>query len=123
MDTTYIWKYGNYEHELDMQNCETAKRFDEAFQSMKSKADKLNPNGKLHEILGCYCEAVYAFFDGIFGEGASGEIFSDTMNARDCTSAYESILEYVSEQSGKDTAQRYNLIERFSKNRAQRRAK
>lgn len=117
-----IWSINGIEFELDMSDVSAQERYEKALENLGKNDKNLSKTGRNSERTLAYCNMFRAFFDDIFGEGASQKIFGDVNNARIMTETYEQFLEFVTKQGELFTQTRDRVLNRFSPNRAQRRA-
>lgn len=121
MDCTK-WHIKGIELELDMQDVATVERYEAAFARMGETEKNLPKDGKASERLRAFCRMFRNLYDDIFGPGTSDKIFGDNDNARVATEVYEQFLEFVSGQRNPVDEIQNRIADRFSPNRAQRRA-
>lgn len=93
------WKIKNLEYEVDMGDVEFAERFETAVNNMDESDKACDKTGKASVILKKQCQIVHNFFDDVFGEGTSKEIFEGKYNYKDCVNAYYSLLDCADEST------------------------
>lgn len=123
MDSLTTWEYNGVSLELNLQDVETAERYEAAFDEMAAREKTFPKDGRSSEIFRAYCEMMYGLFDAIFGEGTSKKLCGDRLDAGACTEAYDSFLAFVSKQATHAAERRASVVTKYSANRAQRRAK
>lgn len=123
MDSLTTWEYNGATLELNLQDVETAERYEVAFDEMAAREKAFPKDGKNSAIFRAYCEMMYALFDAIFGEGTSQKLMGEKLDAGVCTEAYESFLDFVNKQAVNAVERRAGIVTKYSPNRAQRRAK
>ena len=60
---------------------------------------------------------VFCFFDEVFGQGTSKNIFGNRTNLRECIKAVETLIDHVN----KDAEEANKMINKYSPNRVARR--
>lgn len=105
-----IWKINGLELTLDMEDADTAERYESAFEAMVKEENETKNIVKLSEKIRSYCKIFRSLYDRIFGEGTSEKIFE---NAPDNCSEYDKVycdfLDFVKNQQS-DSAQRRSEI-------------
>lgn len=117
-----VWNINGNEFFIDMGDVSAQQRFEKALENLKKNEKVLPKTGLNSERTLAFCNMFRAFFDDIFGEGASQKIFGDVNNARIMTETYEQFLEFVQKQGELFQQTNNRVLNRFSPNRAQRRA-
>lgn len=117
-----IWRYNGQEMYLDLTDVETVEHYEQVVQNMGNGMNNLPKDGSQSSILRAYCELLRGVFDDMFGEGTAEKLFGDRLNATEITEAYESFLAFVSEQGQQVTNIQNRIVNRYSPNRAARRA-
>jgi len=122
MDSLTTWEYNGQSFFLDLQDVETAERYEAAFEKMDESEKTFPRTGKTSAIYRAYCAMLDDLFDALFGAGTRQKLFGDTMNAGSRTDAYESFLAFASKQAASSAERRAGIVAKYSPNRAQRRA-
>lgn len=117
-----IWRVNGCEFILDLQDVDEIERFEKAIERMDIAEKALPKDGKASDRMRAYCMMYRNLYDDLFGEGAAQKIFGDTNNARVCNEVYEQFLTFVESQGEVASTSRRRITERYSPNRAQRRA-
>lgn len=117
-----VWTYNGVEMELDLTDVEVVERYEEVIESMDAGIKNLPKEGKQSEILKAYCLLMKGIFDDLFGEGTSTKMFGEKLNATQITEAYEDFLAFVAAHGSRVTEVQNRIVNRYSPNRAQRRA-
>lgn len=117
-----VWRINGHEFVLDIQDADTAERYEEAFSRMGQEEKNLPKDGKHSAWLRAYCGMFRNLFDHIFGNGAAVKILGEKDNTRVATETYEDFLNFIAAQQEPLAALQNRVINRFSPNRAQRRA-
>lgn len=79
----------------------------------------LNASGRIKE----QCNVVRTFFDGVCGEGTSQKIFGDSFNYRTHYEAFESFVMQANAEAEAEQKAIEDRADKYTLNRAQRRAK
>lgn len=117
-----VWNYGGASFTLDMDDVETAERYEAAFQKMQAQfaePDGTSEAAKLRE----YCEAIRFLLDDLFGEGTAQKLLGEKLNIAACDDAYGSFMTFVQAQTVEIENRQREMFSRFAPNRAARRAK
>lgn len=83
-----LFKYGDFEKQLDFSDPDFLDKIEEANNRMKQKAAAVPMTGKQTDITRKQVEILDAFFDEILGDGASAKMFN-TKSALKRTEAFE----------------------------------
>ena len=114
------------ELEFDILDVDTFGAYTEAGEQMQEKAAEIEEAQKNRNVFQAFrltCEAVNAFFDHIFGEGTSEELFGSRMNFRTSMEAYKTLKDEAEKQLKEQAELTRGLFnDKSSGNRAQRRA-
>jgi len=116
------WEINGLTFEMDLEDAETAERYEEAFDLMEQEEKKMNKAGKLSEKIRAYCKLFEVLYDRLFGEGSGKAILGDKPNTRVCNEVYDNFLNFVATQRDQSLAFQNSMVNRYSPNRAQRRA-
>ena len=65
-----LWKFGNFEAEVDFTDADFLDTLDEAKEVMWEQQKAVPVVGKNADIIRAQCACYYAFFDTLFGDGA-----------------------------------------------------
>ena len=119
-----IWKINGLELTLDMEDADTAERYESAFEVMTKEERETRNIAKLSKKIRAYCRIFRNLYDGIFGEGTSAKIFENVPeNCAEYDRIYYDFLDFVKNQQS-DSAQRRNeILAKYTVNRQQRRMK
>ena len=120
--TNTLWEINGQSFEFDLQDADTAEKYENAFADMGEREKVLPKDGKPSEYIKAYHKMFVSLYDDVLGDGCGVKIVGEKANARICNEAYESFLEFVAKQKASTMEQQNNLINKFSPNRAQRRA-
>lgn len=89
-----LWKFGNFEAEVDFTDADFLDNLEEAKTAMDNKLKFVPKTGKRSDIVRAQCECFYTFFDVLFGEGAGEEVFGGKNSLELCAKAAESITSF-----------------------------
>lgn len=89
-----LWKFGNFEAEVDFTDADFLDTLDEAKKAMNLRLKKVPKTGKTSDIVRAQCSCFYAFFDTLFGDGAGDEIFDGKNSLELCCKAAESLNKF-----------------------------
>lgn len=116
------WEYNGVSLELDMDDIETAERYQAAFDAMLETYQEPAEGTGTVERLRKYCEAIRFLFDRIFGDGTATKLMGERLHIGACEDAYDSFLTFVQQQTTDRTARHIQMIRKYAPNRAQKRA-
>lgn len=116
------WEINGLTFELDLEDAETAERYEEAFDLMEQEEKQMAKDGKLSEKIRAYCKLFEHLYDRLFGEGSGTAILGEKANTRICNEVYDDFLHFVSTQKSESLAFQNSMVSKYSPNRAQRRA-
>ena len=111
-------KIKNIEIDFDFLDADDVANFENELKKVVQKSNE-NKSERLEysEALRKECETVEEFFDNMFGEGTSKEIFKGKMNLKEHIEAFQEI---VNEKNRKQ-AELQSLYNKYAPNRQQRR--
>lgn len=79
--------------DIDVSDALVMENYEAAHDKVAEKMNNLDVNGKRRsELIRIQCEAVFEFFEDIFGEGAAKKVFGDSVNLTICLNAYEAVV-------------------------------
>ena len=104
--------------EIDFTDADTLDLIDNESKKVYEKAEKLRIEENLSPAEGIRqeCKIVKDFFDNVFGEGTSEEIFKGKDSLTQCLDAYEDLMNAYQEQY----KSYYDRINQYSPDRLQR---
>lgn len=117
-----LYTINDVELEIDMEDYDFQKKYEDAFEKMEEDEKELQKVGKPSELTKGYCEMFRKLFDNIFGSGTSDKLFGTKYNMKETDRVYEEFIFICSEQAKKANERRNKLINKYKPNRAQRRA-
>lgn len=86
---------------VDFTNADLLEKIDTEAMEVNKKAEKLKnerENLSLAEGIRQECKIVKEFFDNVFGEGTSKEVFKGNDSLTECLNAYEDVMNAYQEQ-------------------------
>lgn len=104
--------------DLDFLDLEVAEKYEKALGVVNGIAEKVG-GMSISESIRTQCNAIFDVFNTLFGDGADKKIFGDKVNLLTCLTAFEELVSYAN----KPNAEIEKLTNKYSPNRAQRRAK
>ena len=104
-----LYKLNNVEVEIDLEDADFLRRYENAFNKMQEKETELQKVGMNSQFIFNYCELFYGLFDDIFGEGKGEEIFKGKHNARLVDEVYAEFINICTDQ-GKEATERRNKL-------------
>jgi chemotaxis protein histidine kinase CheA len=110
------------ELELDIYDADENERVLSAISKAKDAltgADGQNAADSIRDA----CHAVFECFNAIFGDGTDRKIFGEKCNLRDAMRAIFQLCDAVQEQRAELEAETQQFVQKYSPNRAARRAK
>lgn len=103
--------------DIDIYDLEVAEKYEKAIECLEVIKGKTNINGS--EGIRSICTAIFNVFNTVFGEGTDKKIFGNKVNLITCIKALEEFVMQINEQKKEIE----KLANKYSPNRAQRRAK
>lgn len=104
--------------DLDFYDLEVAEKYDKTLEDLK-RIDENNKGMSMTEVVKTQCETIFNVFNTMFGEGTDEKVFGGRVNLRICLKAFSELVDQVNEQK----AEIEKITNKYSANRAQRRAK
>ena len=108
-----LYKINNVELDIDMDDYEFQKKYEDAFEKLGESEKELQKVGKSSEITKGYCEMMRQLFDDIFGEGTSKKLFGEKYNIRVTNEVYEEFIRICSEQARASRQQMHSLVNKY----------
>ena len=79
--------------DIDVSDALVMENYEAAHDKVAEKMNNLDVNGKRRsELIRIQCEAVFEFFEDVFGEGAAKKVFGESVNLTTCLNAYEAVV-------------------------------
>lgn len=116
------WEVNGKTYELDLEDADTAELYESAFDLMDKEEKQMPKDGKPSERIRAYCKLFENLYDRIFGEGSGKAILGEKANTRICNEIYDDFLNFVATQKQETLAFQNSMVNKYSPNRAQRRA-
>jgi hypothetical protein len=116
------WEINGLTFELDLEDADTAERYEAAFDQMEVDEKQMPKDGKPSAKIRAYCKLFEDLYDRIFGEGSGKAILGDKANTRICNEVYDDFLAFVTKQKQETLDFQNSMVNKYSPNRAQRRA-
>ena len=110
-------KINDVELELDLMDADMAEKYEKAYRKMQKDVANIPKNLSLADSIRKQCNLVFYFFDEVFGQGTSKNIFGNRTNLRECIKAVETLIDHVN----KDVEESNKIINKYSHNRVERR--
>ena len=107
------YKINNVELEIDMDDYEFQKKYEDAFDILGEEEKELQKVGKKSEITLGYCKMFYHLFDNIFGEGTGVKLFNGKYNLRVINETYDEFLQICSKQAKESRESTDRLINKY----------
>ena len=82
--------------EIDIYDVDVFEKFEKEVTDVKRKADEPSKGKTNAQVLRRHCAIVKEFFDNVFGQGTSEELFHGKDNIKDCTDAYLKVISALS---------------------------
>ncbi len=108
----------NIELEVDFLDADVMQRYETALDEVKKNSVNQEQK-KGSQIIREQCQSVHQFFDTVFGEGTSEDVFEGRVNLLECLEAFEKVISYANEQM----TEVGKIVNKYTPNRAQRRTK
>lgn len=112
-----IWKWEDVELEIDMQDADFQKKYEEAFKNVEEDEKKvmsMQATGNLYEFTVKYCNIYYNLFDNIYGSGTGDKIFKGKKNCSLAEEVYLSWLSQCKKDIDEANKRRANLFGKFN---------
>lgn len=108
------------ELEFDALDADTVEAYEKALENVNVSVERIQSEKdiKLSDSIRQQCEAVFDFFDDVFGDGTSDILFDGHCNLNNCLDAFEICITSVDEQKKAFT----DKFSKYMPNREQRRA-
>jgi hypothetical protein len=117
------WEINGQSLELDLDDYENMKRYEDAFELMSKEESEMPKDGRQSERIRAYCQLFQRLYDRIFGEGTADKIFSGMpLSIKAYNEVYGSFLQFVQNQRIQAVQEQAEWRENHLINRKQRRA-
>ncbi len=82
--------------DIDVSDALVMENYEAAHDKVAKKINNLDVNGKRRsELIRIQCEAVFEFFEDVFGEGTAKKVFGESVNLMTCINAYGEVVKAV----------------------------
>jgi len=105
--------------DIDLTEMGTLKKYEDAHKRVIEAAEKAKKLKEPVQMIEKQCNAVFDFFNSLFGEGTDKKVFGDKVSLKVCIKAFAEFNEYVAN----DIQETNEMVSKYSPNRASRRAK
>lgn len=79
--------------DIDVSDALVMENYEAAHDKVAEKMNNLDINGKRHsKLIRIQCEAVFGFFEDVFGKGTAKKVFGESVNLTTCLNAYEAVV-------------------------------
>ena len=97
-------KLGEFNREFDVFELENARRYRDGLLAVNKDIEAAKQETDFVKSIERQCNAVFAFFDTLFGEGAHREIFGNSTNLISCMSAFRATVDAITADAQKITS-------------------
>lgn len=87
-----LWKWNDIELEINMEDVDFQKKYEDAFEKMAEEEKRVKAIGKLSEMSSAYCVMFFVLFDDIFGKGTSDKLFKGKKHTGLVDDCYNSFI-------------------------------
>lgn len=116
-----LWKFGNFEKEIDFTDADFLDALDAAKASMAEELRKVPKVGKNSDIIRAQVQCYRTFFDTLFGAGAGEAVFEGKTSLEVCLRAASSLVAFEDRESQRIDSQYRKYYVQNHGNREQRR--
>lgn len=117
------FKFGNFETEIDTSDFDFMQAFETHAEETVTAIGKINQEGKRSEAIKTISNLHFAFFDALFGEGTSEQLFDGRVNMRLCDQAMSALGDAIIEDQKAYSDETAAIASKYAGNRQARRAK
>ena len=89
--------FGNFEAEFDPTDIHFVEKYEAAAERYQNKFKAISTEGKASDTMKTICEIFFETFDGIFGDGTSKQMFSETQSVDLCTKAFKQLIDMMND--------------------------
>lgn len=87
------------ELEFNIYDLDCAEKYEEAVALVEKEANEYKSSSKkISDVIKSQCQSVFNFFDDVFGEGTSEEVFGERTNLMECLNAFRTVTSAVKKQ-------------------------
>ena len=116
-----LWKFGNFEKEIDFTDADFLDALNDAKVNMAEELKKVPKVGKNSDIIRAQVQCYRTFFDTLFGAGAGEAIFEGKTSLEVCLRAASSLVAFEDNESQRIDSQYSKYYVKNHGNREQRR--
>lgn len=116
-----LWKFGNFEKEIDFTDADFLDVLDDAKVNMAEELKKVPKVGKNSDIIRAQVQCYRTFFDTLFGAGAGEAVFEGKTSLEVCLRAASSLVAFEDSESQRIDSQYRKYYVQNHGNREQRR--
>lgn len=109
-----LFKWNDVELELEMDDYDSQKKYEAAFEKMAETEKKLKKVGTVSELTKGYCDMFYQLYDDIFGAGTGDELFKGKRKISEVDACYEEFIKTVSSQIAEINKTRARMLNKFT---------
>lgn len=109
--------------DLEINDLAVAEKYDNLVEKTSKKINEANESKKRSQIIKGVCEAVFMFFDDLWGAGTAKQVFGEETNLLSCAEAYGEVIHAVHQKDKDDAEKIKSFMGKYSPNRAARRTK
>ena len=82
--------------DIDITDADVMANYESAHDKVAQAMDNLSATGKrASDIIKAECEAIFTFFNDVFGSGTDKKVFGDRVNLTICINAYAAVINAV----------------------------
>lgn len=112
-----LWKFNEFETNIDFSDADFTERFENAYEDMRKDIDETPKTGKVSEIIRAQCKVFDTFFAKVFGKESIYKMFLDKKSVEMRIEACNSLYEFRNNEDN-----RYkSMMKKYIPNRKQRR--
>lgn len=117
------WDINGLSLKFDLDDAETAERYENAFAEMEKEELAIPKDGKLSAVIRAYHAMFCRLYDRLFGDGTAEQIFAGKpVSISACDEVYGSFLDFVRAQRAEIAEKHAERLTKYRPNRDQRRA-
>lgn len=109
--------------DLNMADADENERVTTALKNVSERISKIDTGASEADGIRMICREVFSCFNEIFGEGTDKKVFGNKTDLNTALSAFSQLVETVNESRENTARQVRGIIQKYSPNRAARRAK
>ena len=120
-----MWRYNNFECDLDFTDADFMERFENAYFNMVNQQKKTPKTGTSSEISRAWCQTFFEFVESAFGPGTKEKMFGNRVSVRLCVEVSEQLhSEYIRQKHEmNEIKNKYIVRDRKRKNKSNYRGK